>query len=395
MILHLILFVMWGMVIGFAAYSIFGVTHGYAPGYNPIKALWEVYKYHGDRKARENDPSRALDAAGRRTLQGILAGQRPGATAAGDGAEPGTGDSPGLAPDLTEPLVGWRAWKVDGNTLRPVAHDRGEGWLPGVAMEAKCYSCSPAPSERCSCGLYAADELGGIQYSSGLIAYGQVALWGKVVQHSHGYRAQFGYPLWIKLRGRHSSEKAGLRAHAARLAEAYGVTVEIATDEEWRQVAKAQLDRSGISGIGGRAGATTGINLTQVHTALLSAYTPNVTTGPTAFMTPVGTVFNGTLHPTTATGNYTFAGPVQVTPQSGGTMMFTSYADYQTWYQHQMQHQAQVQAQAVAAQQAKVNARKKQLEEIRARIEIPKPGDTLRDMGTMLPAYDMEREPDE
>ena len=27
-----------------------------------------------------------------------------------------------------------------------------------------------------------------------MVAYGKVALWGRVIEHEHGYRAQYAYP---------------------------------------------------------------------------------------------------------------------------------------------------------------------------------------------------------
>ena len=53
------------------------------------------------------------------------------------------------------------------------------------------------------------------------IAYGRVSLWGRIVEHKHGYRAQFAYPLDLVLAG-------GDTALVDRLTTAYGIDVQLA-----------------------------------------------------------------------------------------------------------------------------------------------------------------------
>ena len=52
---------------------------------------------------------------------------------------------------------------------------------------------------------------------------GRVALWGRVIEHDHGYRAQYGYPLALWLAPTPGATSARtVRALAAR----YGVPTE-------------------------------------------------------------------------------------------------------------------------------------------------------------------------
>jgi hypothetical protein len=121
-------------------------------------------------------------------------------------------------PDYISPIVGYRVWKWDANELWSL---NGEAWLPGRALTATCCRSElkprngarwipgwalptncPAdehepPADGCSCGVYAAKNreslqkmIGGVEY----FVHGEVHLWGKVVEHDHGYRAQFAYP---------------------------------------------------------------------------------------------------------------------------------------------------------------------------------------------------------
>jgi len=116
---------------------------------------------------------------------------------------------------LREPIVGWRQW----NFMYPhfLANLRQDTiYVPREKIEARCeqedHSEQQAPHLTCTCGIYAYKEkprlLGEIRITygrplappvSGLrLVYGEINLWGKVIEHEDGYRAQFGYPkrLW-------------------------------------------------------------------------------------------------------------------------------------------------------------------------------------------------------
>jgi hypothetical protein len=65
-------------------------------------------------------------------------------------------------------------------------------------MEAKCIASAnhEAPQAHCSCGVYAAKSLEQLRHLgyAGVGICGEVYLWGRVVEHSFGWRAQFAYP---------------------------------------------------------------------------------------------------------------------------------------------------------------------------------------------------------
>lgn len=110
----------------------------------------------------------------------------------------------GSPPLSAEEVEGWRAWSVvehDGGYVLS-SLTRAEAWAPGEPFVATC-SRKPhrAPGRRCSCGVYAASdpgELAGLGRIAGA-AIGQVSLWGRLVEHSRGYRAAAAYPTRVRL----------------------------------------------------------------------------------------------------------------------------------------------------------------------------------------------------
>jgi hypothetical protein len=100
-------------------------------------------------------------------------------------------------PDYVSPIVGYRVWNWGVTGLRSI---NGEAWLPGRALTAMCPETDhESPADACSCGVYAAknyQHLQDISPSTGVefCVHGEVYLWGKVVEHDLGYRAQFAYP---------------------------------------------------------------------------------------------------------------------------------------------------------------------------------------------------------
>jgi hypothetical protein len=121
------------------------------------------------------------------------------------GARGGAGEGPGRvsrAPDLVQPVVGFRKWRIVGDHLsspyiplrwdEPVVHARcypanrvllfGEGWLDEP---------HDAPHPSCRCGVYAWHALP----AAGPIpdpdrVFGVVALWGRLEVHEDGMRAE-------------------------------------------------------------------------------------------------------------------------------------------------------------------------------------------------------------
>jgi hypothetical protein len=132
---------------------------------------------------------------------------------------------------VAAPYLAFRHWHVDGDRLCSVgrhplpsaACPSGAGasgrieW-PVERITALPCASGPAPVLACSCGLYATRELkdpgpawrSGPHYARHMI--GAVALWGRVVEHEWGYRAQHARPVALL-------EGFG----AQRLADAYGI----------------------------------------------------------------------------------------------------------------------------------------------------------------------------
>jgi hypothetical protein len=154
------------------------------------------------------------------------------------------GETPEIkVPDLSEAVPGWRAWGVETSTprfgnvplLQAVTH-AGYVWTPGVPARAECdrsrRSSGPdhVPGEQCSCGFYSAKSLGHLmsmsyhQYdaeSRGLFhIVGKVANWGKVVEGTQGWRAEYCYPiaLFVPFEAHYLAEPLSL---------AYGVPVRL------------------------------------------------------------------------------------------------------------------------------------------------------------------------
>lgn len=120
------------------------------------------------------------------------------------------------SPDLTSCIIGYRAWRVKGS--RVIGSYREDPWTPGRELVSECpVSCHDSPDFNCSCGIYAfknyelskkelienakvaADRKcyvwskeDRIEDSCGVL--GKVYLWGKVIEHTWGWRAQYAYP---------------------------------------------------------------------------------------------------------------------------------------------------------------------------------------------------------
>jgi hypothetical protein len=105
-----------------------------------------------------------------------------------------------------EPLIAWRAWALTGRRdgtgllLRPVA-GRSRPWKPREITSAACKAARfhPAPSVDCTCGLHAAHDPDTLRRARTPAVLGRVALWGKVIEHEYGYRAEFAYPQSLRL----------------------------------------------------------------------------------------------------------------------------------------------------------------------------------------------------
>ncbi|MEX0754773.1 MAG: hypothetical protein WD556_06590 [Actinomycetota bacterium] len=112
--------------------------------------------------------------------------------------------APALA--TTEPIVAWRSWALTGRPdasrlrLRPVAGPR----LPWPYREPARAHCKKgrlhaAPALGCTCGLHATHTTELLRRTKAPAVLGRIALWGTIVEHEHGYRAEFAYPQRLRL----------------------------------------------------------------------------------------------------------------------------------------------------------------------------------------------------
>jgi hypothetical protein len=140
--------------------------------------------------------------------------------------------------DVAGPIRAWRMWSEHGDHQIPRLYSIGIGslpWPPGVPLQAQCLrqaierhalshdAAAPAPG--CTCGIWALKTAP----TQGIV--GEVALWGRVIEHAIGYRAEYAYP--IRLLWRAPAPMPGfprptgeLRRLAA-LAEVYGVPLTV------------------------------------------------------------------------------------------------------------------------------------------------------------------------
>jgi len=123
-------------------------------------------------------------------------------------------------PDYIAPIVGYRAWQWNCTGWNPhsapLKSFNDEWWSPGHAIAAICTASSgwapvrgaegvharhEAPQAACTCGIYAAKSFDRLRDQGylGRGIRGEVYLWGKVIEHRSGWRAQFAYPKTLVL----------------------------------------------------------------------------------------------------------------------------------------------------------------------------------------------------
>jgi hypothetical protein len=129
------------------------------------------------------------------------------------------------APDLCEPIVGFRAWRVSREGgLMPWSARLAGAWERGVNT-ASCLvrpgvRGHVAPMRRCSCGIYALADVRDPRLHAAGQAVGAIVAWGEIELHAAGFRAQ--HALVVALAPPDACEPE----HAARLelaARRYGV----------------------------------------------------------------------------------------------------------------------------------------------------------------------------
>jgi len=158
-----------------------------------------------------------------------------------------------LEPELTvvEPIIGWRRWSVEmfGNELRS---NNGVRWTPYEKLTAECKKIpsffeptTGCKGVHCTCGIYAYKTPEEAKFgenaprnlgTGSTDCWGEVYLWGRVIEHEKGWRAQYAYPK--------SFVDSGI---ARQLATVYGCKV---IQDTWEAKAKGSSclcpDNSGI-----------------------------------------------------------------------------------------------------------------------------------------------------
>ncbi len=140
-----------------------------------------------------------------------------------------------------DPIVAWRGWGlmhphylVSGNLV----------YEPRKRHESRCIKDHMCPDEGCTCGIYAfpsLEELRRQNYHNDVRyrVFGETYLWGKVVEHERGFRAQYAYPkrlMFPEKRKMLSAMEIDVVALAPYVAYLYGVPHEIIKpDHELRQ----------------------------------------------------------------------------------------------------------------------------------------------------------------
>jgi hypothetical protein len=113
---------------------------------------------------------------------------------------------PTASPLLTEPVLAWRTWTLWGSRdgrvvdLRPIAGD-GRPWPVRDPARSLCTRDRGhrVPELDCSCGLHAMHDPDHLRRTRDPAVLGSVALWGRIVEHAHGYRAELAYPQRLRL----------------------------------------------------------------------------------------------------------------------------------------------------------------------------------------------------
>ena len=164
-------------------------------GHAPHRMFHYGWTWRYSHAARRGDSR--VDRASGGVATAVAAG------AAGPGPQPGAGRSAGprVTADIAGPIRAWRMWTSPTNP--PLLGSIGIPnlqWPPGVPLQASClrhmmtgsYEAlhdTPAPGAGCTCGIWALK----VPPTGGLI--GEVALWGRVIEHRIGYRAEYAYPI--------------------------------------------------------------------------------------------------------------------------------------------------------------------------------------------------------
>jgi hypothetical protein len=107
---------------------------------------------------------------------------------------------------LAEAVDAWRTWTVAGSRdgvdvrLYPIA-GTGKAWPLRAPVVGECARRRNhrVPGLDCTCGIHATHSTDLLRHTRDPSVLGTVALWGRVAEHRHGWRAEFGYPQRLAL----------------------------------------------------------------------------------------------------------------------------------------------------------------------------------------------------
>jgi hypothetical protein len=117
------------------------------------------------------------------------------------------------APDLIEPIVGFRQWRLCEDGLRSLACDYV--W-PAAEIWATCLDGGhPAPEHACACGIYAWYAPCPLTASAADYVAGALVLWGRVELHATGMRGERARIVALALPLSHGRKRRRLIAVAA------------------------------------------------------------------------------------------------------------------------------------------------------------------------------------
>lgn len=105
-----------------------------------------------------------------------------------------------------EPVIAMRAWwlgwprRAGAPVLLPVIAG-GRPWPAGRPAKAVCRRGRrhSVPGLDCLCGLHATTDESRLRRTRSPGVVGTVAMWGRIVEHERGYRAEMGYPQRLRL----------------------------------------------------------------------------------------------------------------------------------------------------------------------------------------------------
>jgi hypothetical protein len=105
-----------------------------------------------------------------------------------------------------EPVVAMRTWWLGWrpNTSAPALLPVIAGGRPWPARRPARGVCRrhrrhEVPGADCLCGLHATTDEARLRRTRSPGVVGTVAMWGRIVQHERGYRAEMGYPQRLRL----------------------------------------------------------------------------------------------------------------------------------------------------------------------------------------------------